>query len=286
MKNIPAETTEALERFRTNISLRLPVISCYLLLTLILREGFFIPFPYIVFGILSWMLISPLFLSFYFENFTPSAKTIINGLFLYMLFDLFVITLIIYFLGGLSWAGFIFYSFYLLLNFMTFPRHYAIFLTFWIVFLFLGLSLSQYFNFLPPQSLFPLETQTYFNFSYVLTTTIAFAVTIFLVAYFGRGFYQMYAVKIKDLRKIESTLEGEKAALETRVQARKKELGEEKEKLEERIRVRAKELEKESRELEERAEELAKFQKVAHGRELKMEELKKELAQLRIELKS
>jgi len=285
MKNIPSEITETLERFRTNVSLRLPVISCYLLLTLILREGFFIPLPYIIFGILSWMLISSLFLSFYFENFTPSAKTIINGLFLYMFFDLFVITLIIYFLGGLSWPSFIFYSFYLLLNFMTFPRHYAIFLTSWIAFLFLGLSLSQYFNFLPPQSLFPLETQTYFNFSYVLTTTIVFAATIPLVAYFGWGFYQMYAVKIKDLRKIESTLEGEKTALETRVQTRKRQLIEEKEKLEERIKVRAKELEKESRELEERAEELAKFQKVVHGRELKMRELKKETERLKKKLK-
>ena len=286
MKNISVETIEVLNKFNINIRLKPPIVICYILVIALLKKIFFIPLPNIIFSLLFIMLISSLPFSFYFKKFTPNVKTIINLLFLYMFFNIFLITLVIYFLGGISWIGFIFYSFFLLASFTIFPRHYAILLTFLILLLFLGTSFFQYLNFLPTQHLIPLKDQTYFNFSYVLITTIAFITTIFFVAYFSRGFYQMYIAKIKDLRKIESVLEGEKAALKIRVRAKRRELIEGKEKLEERIKTRAKELEKESRELEERAEELAKFQKVAIGRELKMKKLKEELVQLKIELKS
>ena len=69
-----------------------------------------------------------------------------------------------------------------------------------------------------------------------------------------------------------------RTALEIRVEARTRELQDATESLEQKVAARTKELEAKVRELE-------RFQKLAVGRELKMVELKKEIAALRGERK-
>ncbi len=285
MNNISPKDIEALERFNTNINLRTPTIVAYLLLMLILKEGFGIPFPYIAFFLVSFMLLSFLALAFYFDRFPSRGETILNALFLYYIFDLFLLTLVIYYLGGVTWLGFIFYSFYLLITFMTFPRWQALFLTAWIIFLYLGVAFSQYFQIFPFFSLFLPGSQTPLNFPYVFTTGVVFSATFILVAFYSQGFYQLYASKILELQGAKEILEKESASLEKRVESRKKELEKERKGLEERIGERKKELENEELVLSERAEEMEKFQKIALGREEKLRELERELTKLKKKLK-
>lgn len=271
---------EALEKFDANIQMRVPILVSYLLVMIFLKEGIGIPFPYIVFFLVASMLLSSLFLAFYFDRFPPRGETVINIYFLYTIIDLFVLTLIIYYFGGITWLGFIFYSFYFISNFMTFFRWQALFLSIWIIFLYLIFVLAQYFQVFPLFSIFLSGSQTYFNFLYVVATTAAYISTFILVAYFSHGFYQLYAGKIVELRATHEVLEKEKVSLKARVEARRKELEEERKNLEERIKERRKELENEETRLRERAEEMEKFQKITVGREKKIEKLQAELARL------
>ena len=169
------------------------------------------------------------------------------------------------------------------MNFLTFSRKLAFFLTAWILFLYLDLVLLQYFRILPFSSLFLPQQQTPFYLPYVLTTTIGYLSTITFVAYYSGGFYQVYARKIFDIRTAQEILEKEKLSLEERVETRKKELEEEKRGLQERIREKRKELAKEEQILRGRVEELKKFQQIALGREEKLKELSQELKRLQQE---
>jgi len=281
MKHFSHKDIKGLEKFNTNIQMRIPIIVSYLLLILILREGFDIPFPFIVFFIVSFMMLSSLALAFYFDRFPLRSETILNVYFFYTIFDLFFLTIIIYYIGGITWLGFIIYSYYLILNFMTFSRAQALFLTAWMIFMYLLFISFQYLQIFPSFSLFSPGTQTPFNFPYVLTTAVIFSSTFILVAYYSLGYYQLYASKISDLQKTKEILEEERASLEARVESRKKELEKEREGLEERIKERKKELEKEEMVLREKGEELEKFQKIALGREEKLKELESELAKLK-----
>jgi len=97
-------------------------------------------------------------------------------------------------------------------------------------------------------------------------------------------------------RKQTQELEKLNDELEKRVSERTRELEEAKSILEIKVRARTRELEElahgldekvkeRTRELEERIEELEKFHKLTVGRELKMVELKREIAKLKNELK-
>ena len=80
-------------------------------------------------------------------------------------------------------------------------------------------------------------------------------------------------------------LEEAKASLEIKVMAKTRALRELTENLEKIVQERTKELEKSKKELESKIKELEKIQKLTEGRELKMMELKKKIAQLEERLK-
>jgi len=215
---------EALEKFDANIQMRVPIFVSYLLVMIFLKEGIGIPLPYSTFFLVVSMLLSSLILAFYFDRFLPRGETIINIYFLYTIFDLFFLTIIIYYFGGVTWLGFIFYSFYFISNFMTFFRWQALFLSTWIISLYLILVLAQYLQVFPLFSIFLPGSQTYFNFLYVIATSTAYIATFILVAYFSHGFYQLYASKIVELQKTQEMLEEEKVSLEKRVESNKEKL--------------------------------------------------------------
>lgn len=285
MKNLTPKDIETLERFNTHMNQRVIILVVYILAMLILKEGFGTPFSYIAFLAISFMILSSLPLMFYLDHFFPRGKTILTVNFFYVMLDLLCLTIVFYYIGGITWLGFIFYSFYLVLNFMTFPRKQAFFLTIWVLFLYLGLVLFQYFQIFPFFSLFLPGSQTSFHFLYVITTVIAYIATLILIAYYTRGFYQLYFSKALEFQKVKEILEKENASLEKRVESRKKELTKEKETLQERIERRKKELEQKEMTFRERAEELERFKKIVLGREEKLEELQKELNILQRKLK-
>lgn len=277
MKNSFLKDTRDFERFNANLQMRVPILVSYLLLMSMLKGIFGIPFPDITFFLVSFMLLSSLTLAFYFDRFPRFREAVLNVYFLYTIFDLIVLSIIIYYLGGVTWVGSIFYSFYLIANFMTFTRTQALFLTTWIIFIYLFLVFFQYSQIFPPFSLFLPGTQTPFNFNYIFATVVTFISTFILVAYYSQGFYQLYSRKILELQRAEEVLEKESASLETRVEYRKKELEKERMGLRVKIEERKKELEKEEWILQERATELEKFQRIALGREKRLKELQKEL---------
>lgn len=83
---------------------------------------------------------------------------------------------------------------------------------------------------------------------------------------------------VEDLKVAKDALEEEKLSLEIKVKARTKALEEAKQLLEQKVEERTKEL-------KERIEELEKFHRLTVGRELKMIELKKEIARLKQQIK-
>lgn len=283
MRNFSQKDITAVENFNIYINLRVPTIVSYLALMLFLKEVFHIPFPFIVFLSVSFMLFSSLALTIYFDRFLSRSELLAPTYFLYTMFDLLILTLVIYYLGGIFWLGFIFYSFYVLLNFMTFPRAQAFFLTVWIMLLYTDLVLMQYFHILPFTVLFPSQNQTHFHLPYVFATAIAYVSTFLLVAYYSEGFYQLYTGRIFKLKETREILEKEKLLLEERVEARKKELEGGRESLQERVEQREKELELEEIALQEKVADLEKFKKIAIGREEKLKELSRELERLQQE---
>ena len=91
---------------------------------------------------------------------------------------------------------------------------------------------------------------------------------------------------IKSLKKSREAAEVARTSLEIKVKARTKELEELTLSLEEQVKARTKELEKGKEELQKRVEELERFHRLTVGRERRMIELKKEIDDLKKQLKT
>jgi|GEM_PF-3325429 len=284
MKNTLSYPEEAIEKFYTYIDRAIVIKIGYLLLIFILQGLKIYKAPDIVFIAVALMALTSLTIGIWFEKFSVKIKTIINALFVSTLFDLFLLTILIYYLGGIE---FIYYTFYIILSFIIFPRFQAIAITAWTVFLFLSLVGLRYFQIIPISlSVFTKEEQIFSFFPYFSTTIITLILTFSFLGYFSYGFYKMMARRIILLKQAQGSLEEEKASLEIRVQARKRDIEAERKSLEIRVQEREKEIEEERLELEKRAKELERFQKAAGGREIKMSDLEKEKEKLEKRLRN
>lgn len=284
MVKILIEKEEALKRYSQLIDIRFPGIIAFLFAALILKIFLEVPFPNSLFLLVSFMAISTILYDLLFRRIKkPKTSQIVNGYFGYLLFDLIILTMIIYIIGGVTWIGFIFYGLYIYTNFLLFPRSYLLFFIFYSSFLYTLLVSIQYLGIFPPQFIFSLEERVAQNPFYVLSTWLVAIIFLWVLGYYGDTFYKALQGKIEELQKTRGVLEEERTSLKIRVRARTSELWEEREGLEEKVKERTQELEKERKELAKRIAELERFHRVAVGRELKMRELKKEVGKLKKE---
>lgn len=111
------EKQEILQKHVQLVNIRFPTISCFLLLILVFKTFFNVPFPPPLIFLVALMLITTLTYSFIFDLIKkPSPSLVINAYFAYMLFDLVNLSIVIYFLGGVIWIGFVFYAFMFILT--------------------------------------------------------------------------------------------------------------------------------------------------------------------------
>jgi len=273
---------EETEKFNTYLGRIFAIKIGYFILIILLRISKIYSIPDIIFAVVFLMILISLILAVWFKWSTWKFKTAINLFFLGTVLDAILLIIIMYYLGIVN--SYIYFTFYIILSFIIFPRLQAAILTFWMVTLFIFIVAIQYLKIIPEYmdiTPFPLEQQqTFNNFHYVFASLINYITTICLLAYFSYGFHKMMAKRLIILKQAQSTLEEEKGSSEIKIKARETELGLEKKGIEERVSQRRKDIEKESKELEKRVKELEKFQKVATGRELKISSLEKELDKL------
>jgi len=281
MRDTSTATIEALENLDVYIKRTVLIKIAYFLLGILFLVKF-LYIPKIIFIAIFLMILYALILFFLVHRYKIQAESIINTLFLLILLDLLLITVIINFLGI---TLYIIYSFYLVLGYMTLPRSKAIYLTIWVVILYLGLASFQYFKISQPLQLFSPEEVTPHNLAYAFIATSFFLVTLLFLSIRCYDFYKLIENRIITLRKTQLGLTEEKRSLELKIQTRKKELKEQKEGLAEKVKIRKKELEMENKKIEERIEELEKFRQLALGREIKIKELKNEMEKLKRKLK-
>lgn len=269
---------EEIEKIYAYLDQAIVIKVGYLLLLFVLQGLKVYHAPDVVYIAVSLMALISLVIGIWFEKFSVKIKTVINALFIGTLLDLVLLSILIYYLSGIE---FIYYSFFIILSFIVFPRTQAIAITSWTIFLFLALVLLRYFQIIPDSPpVIPKEEQTFYSLNNVVTNVPTIVLTLSFLGYFSYGFYKIMARRLIILKRTQRTLEDEKASLEIRIQARKRELEIERKNLEKRVQERKRELENESKELEERAREMERFQKVSGGREEKKTNLEKELEQL------
>lgn len=281
-ENFSIGPKEFLPKISADIDQRFPIASFFLLLMLFLKFGLKVPLPDILFYLVSWILLTSIPISFFFERFkAKKTELAINLYSLFLLFDLVLLTAIIYLVGAITWVIAGIYLFYTVTVFWTLPSKKAIFVTGWTNFLLVFLVLLQYLGILGQPQIFTPQERDPQNFPYLLTTITAVLAILGFLGYSADSFYQLLARKIKELKKTEEELTATRKFLEKEIKERTEELGKEKEKLEKEVRVKTKELEERKKLLENKVFELEEFYKMAVARELEIARLKEEIAKFK-----
>ena len=214
---------------------------------------------------------------------TESASKAIAFHFFYNLLAAIILTVIIYYTGGITWIMPIFYSFTIVNSFWIYPKNLAILMLSWCCALFTFLTVSQYTHILPGVYIFKPEDQVFENFYYVLLTTFGALIVLLCTGLFSNNFYTLFNNKIGELKKTQRDLTETKKNLLLEIQERTKETEREKERLGKEVKRRTQELESQRKGVQEKVQELERFHKAAVAREMKMVELKEEISKFKRE---
>jgi len=255
----------------------LGILSFFLGAGLIFKFVFQFSVPFPIFVLLFLWLI--LYLSHnYFIKFRKTEKDLEDFYFRNSLIDAAFVTAVAYYLGGAEGIGFVFYILVIILPASLLPKEKISFLSFFIVFLYSILLFLEYFEILPHRTPFGIYSGLmHKNFFYLLFQII----TLFAILHFVAEEISTLSGKFRknqiELIKAKEETEEVKEALEIRVRARTRQLEELAASFEE-------EAKEKTKELLEKIDELERINKLMIGRELKMIELKEEIARLKSEL--
>ncbi len=104
--------------------------------------------------------------------------------------DLFFLTLLIHFSGGIENPIYLFYLFHVVLSSIVFPRKYPYLISTVVVLLFGLLLFSEYNAWIPHYSIY--DTNLYTNATAILITLTIFVVTVYVTTYICLTFMQIY----------------------------------------------------------------------------------------------
>ena len=216
---------------------------------------------------------------FFNEKILAKAETVDQVQKLYLrllLIEIFLLTIIIHYLGGIEWVGPIFYILIISLGMVILPRKKSRNL-FFIVLGFFGLLVSlEFFEIIPHHHLFQeyVGLNLHLSLSYTVTTFIVIMAFVFFSSDMINSFLENLRVKRKELAVAQEEAEKAKFVLEEKVKERTNELEVMTKNLEDQVKGRTKELEKKLKDFE-------KMNRVMINREIKMVELKKEIENLK-----
>jgi len=229
-------------------SVRIMVLS-FLALSLFLKVFLKVPFSSTLFLLeLLWILLS--FPFFYVTKRMKGVIEINNFHLFWIVCELFLLTFIVHFVGGIMWVGPFFYLFFALYENFLFGKRQRIAMLFLTIMFYVGLVFLELFKFIPTYRIFSLPN-LYENLDYIISTVIITSGMI-IFSFLASGIFRTELEnKIGQIFKINrSLLDAQKS------------------------------LERANKELLERMRELEKINKFAVGRELKISELKEKIEEL------
>ncbi|MEA3357212.1 MAG: hypothetical protein U9Q67_02160 [Patescibacteria group bacterium] len=194
-------------------------------------------------------------------------------------FDLLLLTLIMYFVGGTEWLSSTLYSITLILAGLVLPKKKTTILTYIAFLYYIIIILLEYSGLIQPRALFTsseAERTLPFVITQILTAGVFFYFISESIGQSSEKLRESTRQLEKEQRKASMAYKKAKeaeAVLDIKVKARTEEL-------EELVQEGKTIIKQRTDELEKKVHDLEKFHKLAVGRELKMIELKKEIASL------
>lgn len=263
---------ETLTNLENDIKLTLALLTFFFFLALFIKFVFSFSIPFFVFVVFfAWV-----FLYFSYSFLIKRKKNqeeLYNFYFRNSIIDLFLLTVVIHYLGGAEWIGAIFYLLVIALSGNFLPKKKTYVSCAVAVLFYSTLILLEYFQILPHRVVFGYSAGLYRNLPYVLTQILVSAAIFLFISESCGTFSEKLKKKQEELIKAQEEADEARGILEIKVRARTRELQELAGGQEEIIKER-------TREIQDKMRESEVFHKLAVGRELKMIELKKEIKKL------
>jgi hypothetical protein len=239
-------------------------------LRLFRNSGYFLELHWITILFLFFWLLS----SFALEIFASKFKTLssLENFYCFYLFLEFVwLTLIIYFIGGITWIGGFFYWFTIMYANLHLPRKKAILMVFLGVLMFNELVIIQFLGF-PTYKFLP--NAPYQNVYYVVLTLGIIDCFLIYVGLVSNLIRNSFDKKSEELQRALEKLEEEQIILQIRAGARTKTVSDLSEELKRKV-------EESTANLKKKIQELEKLKELTKGREERLLSLKNELKKLK-----
>lgn len=248
---------------------RITMLAFFFLIIFLRSRSYFLKIPDItLLFIFLWFLSS-----FFIDLIVVKIKkfSLLENLYCFYLFlEYFWLSLIVYFIGGVTWIGGFFYWFTMMYANLHLPRRKAILMVFLGILMFNEVVILQFFGFSYPF----LENAPYSNIYYVGLTLLVVNLFLIYVGITGNLISQDFIKKNKELEVALEQLQEEQIILKIRADARTKNISELSKELQEKVKEKTADLAK-------KVEELEKLKNLTKGREVRLNALKKELNSLK-----